>query len=387
MPEPLIYLDHAATTPLHPAAAAAMQALEAQPWGFANPASQHPWGQQARQTLEATRGQLAQHLGLGTNDTLHFTSGATEANNWVLRGVLQGALKHPNPPKPHLVTARNEHAAVLQVAQRLESEGLADVTYVAPNTEGVVPVEAVLNALQPHTVLVSLMLANNETGALNPLAELAPLLKARGVLLHSDCVQALGKLPFHFATLGVDYATVSAHKAYGPKGVGALLCQAKAPVPTPLLWGGGQEDGYRAGTTPLALIVGFEAALAATLPTVPAQAARLEGLITHTIAQLAVQAPPDASYRINTPQQRVAGVLNLSLPKQRGDAMVLKLGMKGFALSSGSACHGDSVAPSHVLLAQGRNTAEALGALRISLGPGTTAEHLEALLPHLLRWL
>jgi cysteine desulfurase len=188
----------------------------------------------------------------------------------------------------------------------------------------------------------------------------------------------------------VDYATVSAHKAYGPKGVGALQCRPGAPVPTPLLWGGGQEDGYRAGTTPLALIVGFEAALAAALPTVPAQATRLEGLIAHTIAQLAAQAPQDASYRINTPlapQQRIAGVLNLSFPKQRGDAMVLKLGMKGFALSSGSACHGESVAPSHVLLAQGRNSAEALGALRISLGHGTTAAELEALIPHLLRWL
>lgn len=360
LPVSAIYLDYNATTPVHPLVREAM--LGALDEVFANPASAYAAGGTARAAIERARGQVAALLGARPAEIV-FTSGGTEANNL----ALLGALRAHGLARAHVVTSAIEHPAVLEPLRALEREGLA-LTLVAPDADGVVAAESVIAALRPETVLVSLMLANNEVGTLQPVAEVARQAKARGVLVHTDAAQAVGKIPIDVDQLGADLLSLAGHKLYAPKGIGALWVRPGTPL-APILFGGGQEGGLRPGTEPLPGIVALGAACAVAAPEGLAGAARLTRLRDRLEHQL--------SARIDGLQ-----VNGQDAPRLPATAHVSILGVDGatllaavpeLAASTGSACHTGHASP--VLAAMGLSPAAARGAIRLSLGlPTTDAE-------------
>lgn len=358
----MIYLDHAATTPLAEEALAAMLPFLTQQ--FANPASDHPLGRAARAAVEHARVQVAALLGASAEEII-FTSGATEANNLAIKG----ALEFRSLADAHIVTTKVEHKCVLDTCRYLETRGVR-VTYLKPNADGSIAADVIMAAVTAKTVLVSLMWVNNELGCINPIVELAPLLRARGVLLHVDAVQAAGKLPIDLAHVPVDLLSVSAHKIYGPKGIGALFVRKRPRARvSPQLHGGGHEQGMRSGTLSPHQIVGFGAAAvlaAARMADAPAVAV-LRDLLWQRLSVL-----PDI-YR-NSEGPTVAHILNVSFAQVEGEA--LRALLPNLAVSSGSACSSATAEPSYVLRALGRSDALANAALRFSLGRATTAEHI-----------
>ncbi|MCF8103803.1 MAG: cysteine desulfurase, partial [Desulfarculaceae bacterium] len=322
----------------------------------------------AATALAEARRKLASLLG-ATARRLIFTSGGSEANNQVIQGV---ALAPGNRDK-QLVTSSVEHPSVLKAFAWLESLGW-EVVVLPADREGLVRPDDLAEALERPTALVSVMLANNETGALQPVPELARLAHQAGALFHTDAVQAVGKIPLRVGELGVDFLSLSGHKLHGPKGVGALYVR-QGLEPAPLVHGGGQEGGRRAGTENTAAIVGLGAAaeLAARhLEDMGREVAALRDRLWQGIQELVPEA------RLNGPESgRLPNTLNLSLPGIRGESLVLALDQKGVALSSGSACRAGSPEPSHALLAMGLSSEEAHCALRFSLGRENTAEEIE----------
>ncbi|MDP9142833.1 MAG: aminotransferase class V-fold PLP-dependent enzyme, partial [Pseudomonadota bacterium] len=257
MSDPMIYLDYAASTPLAAEARAAMLEWLDDSEGFGNPSSDHAWGRRARVAVEAARAQVAGLIGAQAEEII-WTSGATEATNLAIKG----ALEFRGRSGAHLVTSRIEHKSVIDTCRHLESNGVA-VAWLTPGVDGRIAVEQVLAALRPETVLVSLMWVNNETGVINPVVELAPLLRERGVLLHVDAVQAAGKLAINLAEVPIDLVSFSAHKCYGPKGIGALFVRKRPRARlAPQAHGGGHEQGMRSGTLATHQIVGMGAAFA-----------------------------------------------------------------------------------------------------------------------------
>ena len=366
-----IYLDYAATTPVDPRVAARMVECLGAEGVFGNPASTHAYGRAARARVEAARTQLAALIGARATDVI-YTSGATEANNLAILGLVRGARGGRAAQGLHVISSRTEHKAVLDPCRQLEREGFA-VTFLTPADDGRVSPEQLREALRPETVLVSLMHANNETGAIQDVAAFGSLCRAHGAAFHVDAAQSAGKLPIDVAAMGIDLLSFTAHKLYGPKGIGALYVHPARRVSVlPLMFGGGHERGLRSGTLPVHQIVGFGAACelaAADMALEPPRLAALRARLWEGIGSLPGALP-------NSPARDcLPGILNVSFGGIEGESLLFGLGE--LALASGSACNSDSDEPSYVLRALGRDRETAQSALRFSLGRGTGAADID----------
>ena len=359
-----IYLDHAATTPVCPAAAQA--ALDVMTGCFGNPSSLYPLGKAAAQRREEDRSAVAAALGCEPGE-LFFTSCGTEGDNWAIAAAVELNRKKGN----HIVTTAIEHDAVLQPMKKLKKEGF-EVTFLKPDAEGSIAPEAVKAAIRPDTILVSMMLVNNEVGSILPVRAAADAIKAANspALLHTDAVQAFLKLPFTPKDLGADLVTICAHKVRGPKGIGALYIRKDLiPRIKPLLLGGGQEGGLRPGTEPTAQIAAFAAAVNAWEPGTADRIRAVKDYAANTLSAIdgvTLISPGDAPH-----------ILAISLPDFSGQTVVEALGGQGVCLSSGSACHRGK--PSHVFEAMPLPQKVKYGAIRVSFGPESTRDEVDAL--------
>jgi len=362
-----VYLDYAATTPVDPRVAAAMTECLTLTGVFGNPASQHHYGRLARARVESARAQVAALIGAAAPQII-WTSGATESNNLAILGTARAAARHGK----HIITARSEHKAVLDPCRRLEQEGLR-VSYLTPDRDGLIDPAQVRDALCADTVLVSIMHANNEIGVVQDIEAIAAHCHERDVPLHVDAAQSAGKLEIDLARSGIDLLSLTAHKLYGPKGIGALYVspQRRARL-QPLMFGGGHERGLRSGTLAVHQIVGFGLACELCGAERPADTARIEALRTRLWEGLR---GIDGALLNGHPTRRVAGILNVSFPGVEGESLLL--GLPELALSTGSACNSDSDEPSYVLRALGRSTELAQSSLRFSLGRFSRGEDVE----------
>ena len=365
----MIYADHAATSPMTPAALQAYLRGTERLW--ANPSSLYGPARQAKAALEGARGELARCLGASPREIL-FTSGGSEADNQALR---TGAYLGAKAGKRHLLSTKIEHPAVLRALEALEQEGF-DVTLLDPDGLGRVDPAAVEAALRPDTALVSVMLANNEVGTLEPLAEIGKLCRSRGVLLHTDAVQAVGQIPVDAPALGVDLLSLSAHKFGGPKGIGALYCRRGLQA-LPLIRGGGQERGKRAGTEDLPGILAMAAALTEAVSRMAENRDRLQNLRDRLIRGLLAL----PGVRLNgDPVNRLPGNVHVSFRDIEGETLLLLLDEAGICASAGSACSSGSLEPSHVLRAMGVPSDYLGGSLRLTLGPENTETEIGTIL-------
>jgi cysteine desulfurase len=365
----MIYLDYAATTPLDPAARQAMLPHLSAEGTFANPASSHGPGYKARAAVEKARAQVAALLGAESAEIV-WTSGATESNNLAVKGALE--FQGRGMRNAHIVTSRTEHKCVLDTCRHLETQGVR-VSYLKPGEGGVVSPEQVLEALTPETLLVSLMWVNNEIGVVQEVTRLAPLLRERGVLFHVDAVQAAGKLPIDLRQVPIDLLSVSGHKIYGPKGIGALYVRRKPRARlAPQMHGGGHEWGMRSGTLATHQIAGMGAAFELAGARLEQDAKHLAGL--RELLWSALQ-PLPRILRNGDPQRAAPHILNVSFEGVEGEA--LRASLPQLAVSSGSACSSATAEPSYVLRALGRDDELANASLRFSLGRSTTARQIE----------
>jgi cysteine desulfurase len=363
-----IYMDHNATTPVDPRVVAAMLPCFSEHFG--NPASRtHPFGWAAAHLVDRARQQIAAGIG-GAPEEVVFTSGATEANNLAIKGVGASLRNRGN----HVVTCATEHRAVIDPCLRLQRDGF-EVTVLPVDEHGRLAAERVAAALTDRTVLVSVMLANNEIGTLHPVAAIAAACRERGVLLHCDATQAIGKLPVDVRVLGVDLLSLSAHKLYGPKGIGALYVRRRRPrlQPAPLLDGGGHEQGWRSGTLNVPGIVGFGCAIEIAVAGLDGEARRLAALRDRLRERITLRL--DGVLVNGHPVERLPNTLNLSFAGVDGNALLV--GLHEVALSSGSACTSADPRPSHVLAALGRSRALSAASLRFSLGRGNTEAEVD----------
>ncbi len=363
-----VYLDHNATTPLNGEVLEAMLPFLKEAWG--NPSSIHSMGAESRARVDAARRQIAQVINC-TARRLVFTGGGSEADNLALLGVFAATAGEGR----HLITSSVEHPAILATCRALQQQGVA-VTYLDVGADARVDPDALRAALRPETLLVSIMLANNEVGAIQPIAELANIAHQAGALFHCDAVQALGKIPVDVEALGVDLLSLSSHKVHGPKGVGALFIRKGVEV-APLVYGGGQEHGLRAGTENVPGIVGFGAACE------QAQQAQIHGDMKRVAAlrdrlEAGIKALiPEAHRNGSTDHCCLPNTLNMTLPGIRGESLVLILDRLGICFSSGSACKSGHPDPSHVLMAMGLSEDEAHCSVRFSLGTGNCEEDID----------
>ncbi len=369
-----IYLDHAATTPLDPDVLAAMLPYFTERYG--NPSSIYRLGQESRAALDQARSSCARVLGCDPGEII-FTSGATESDNLALRGVAWGArLAHTGGgAKPHIVTTTIEHHAVLHTAQDLERQGFT-ATYVAPDSRGLIDPETIAAAVRPETCLISVMYANNESGAIQPVQEIGAVARDRGIPLHTDAVQAAGTLPLDVDALGVDLLSLSAHKFYGPKGVGLLYARRGTPLEIQQK-GGGQEQGRRGGTENVPGIVGLGLALERADGWRDAYAehcGRLRDRLAHglfaAIPEAILNGPSD-------PWLRLPNNFNLTIPGIQGETLLLSLDVLGVAASAGSACTTGNTEPSHVLRAMGLSDDACRSALRFTVGRSNTEDQID----------
>ena len=374
-----VYLDHNATTPLDPRARDAML-----PWlgeRHGNPSSIHRFCQAARNAVEEAREKVAALLGARAPEVV-FTASGTEANNAVIFDVsdvfrIARRARAAGERKDHLVISALEHPSVREAAARLEREMGFEVTRVSPGADGVVPAAAVAAALRPDTRLVSLMLANNELGTLQPVAAVAALCRERGVPVLCDAVQAAGKIPLDARGLGVDYLTIGAHKFHGPLGAAALWVRPGVEV-MGLLVGGSQERRRRASTENVPALAGFGAAAAAAAAELPRRTAHLAGLRDRFEAELPRRVPGAILHCTGAP--RLPNTSHVAFPGVEGESLLIRLDLAGFAVSTGSACSSGTVEPSRTLLAIGLPPEEALASLRVSFGMTNRAEDVDAFL-------
>ena len=369
-----IYLDHAATTPVDPEVLAAMLPYFSERYG--NPSSIYRLGQEARAALDRARATAARVLGCQPAEIL-FTSGATESNNLALKGVAwhRRLRSVAGEPPPHVVTTQIEHHAVLHAAEALERQGFA-VTYVPCDGEGIVAVEAIEAALRPETCLISVMSANNEVGAILPIAEIGELARSRSIPLHTDAVQAAGTLPLRVEELKVDLLALSAHKFYGPKGVGLLYVRRGTAIDYQQQ-GGGQEGGRRGGTENVPLIVGLAAALEKADWLRDAYTSHCAGLRDRLLAGIQAAIPDAELNGPRNPALRLANNLNLAIPGVQGETVLLSLDMQGIAASAGSACTTGNSEPSHVLRAMGLSDERCRASLRLTVGRDNAADEID----------
>jgi cysteine desulfurase len=361
----LIYLDHAATTPVDPAVLEAMLPYFSERYG--NPSSMYGLGQASRAALDQARQRCARVLGCDPGEIV-FTSGATESDNLALRGVAWAArIAHQErDAAPHIVTSSIEHHAVLHTAQSLERQGFS-ATYVAPDGRGVIDPAEIAAALRPETCLISLMYANNESGAIQPVRQVAEIARKRGILLHTDAVQAAGLLPLNVNDLGVDLLSLSAHKFYGPKGVGLLYVRRGSAIDFQQQ-GGSQEQGRRGGTENVPGIVGLGLALERAEEQRDSYAEHCRTLRDRMLHGI-LAAIPDAT--VNGPLDpalRLPNNSNVAIPGVDGETVLLTLDMAGIAASAGSACTTGNTEPSHVLLAMGLSAEACRSSLRFTVG-------------------
>ncbi len=371
-----IYLDHNAGAPLRPEARAAMLAVLGPP---ANPSSAHREGARARGLLEDARAGVASLVGARPADVV-FTGGATEANNLALRGVLAAAGEHAG-----LVVSAIEHASVLETARHLAGGG-ARVTVVPVDAEGRVEAARVVAACDTRTALVSIGLANGEVGTLAPVGAIAGALRGRGIVVHTDAAQAAGRVPVDVSTLGIDLLSLSSHKLGGPAGSGALWVRREVRL-QPLVTGGPQERGLRAGTENLPAAVGFAAAARAAAADVETAGSRMAALAERLWEGIRARVP-DVVRHGPASGPRLPNTLSLRFPGCAGESLLVLLDLAGVAVSLGSACAAGSPEPSHVLRAMGLDDEAARSGLRVSLGPATSEGEIDAvidLLPRLVR--
>lgn len=367
----IIYVDNAATTPVAKPVLDAMLPFYTERYG--NPSSIfYSVGDDARQALDDARATVARCLGCQPAEVF-FTSCGSEADNWAVKGAAQRFAKQG---KKHLITSAIEHHAILHSMKALERDGF-EVTYLPVDSEGFVSPAELEKAIRPDTALVSIMFANNEVGTIEPVEELAAICHAHGVWFHTDAVQAVGAVPIHFANMGFDMLSLSAHKFNGPKGVGALIVK-RGVLPQVFLDGGAQERGRRAGTENLAGIVGLATALELAVGSLPEKQKKLAAL--RDLVQAHVEAMPQT--KVNgpaDPAKRLPGTLNVSFAGAESESILLFLNMDGICASSGSACASGSLDPSHVLLGIGLSHALANCSLRFSFGVQNTEEDAQAL--------
>jgi cysteine desulfurase len=363
-----VYLDYAATSPVDPRVAVAMHECLTRDGVFGNPASMHHYGQAARARVEQARSQAAALI-CSPAQQLIWTSGATESNNLAIFGTARAMAKRGR----HIISVRTEHKSVLDPCKRLELEGF-QVTFLETDREGLVSPELVRATLREDTVLVSIMHANNEIGVVQDIAAIAQVCRERGTPLHVDAAQSAGKVEIDVARLKCDLLSFTAHKLYGPKGVGALyFSPARRASLQPLIYGGGHERGLRSGTLPVHQIVGFGLACELAASERDRDAAHSERLRARLWTGLS---RIEGALMNGHPTKRVAGILNVSFPGVEGESLLM--GLTELAVSTGSACNSDSDEPSYVLRALGRDTELAQSSLRFSVGRFSTDEDVEA---------
>ena len=373
MADRLIYLDHAATTPTRPEVLEAMIPFFTEHFG--NASSIYRIGRENRKVVDAARADVAKALGAEPSE-IFFTASGSESDNWAIKGAASARSSKGR----HLITSSIEHPAILQVFEALAKTGY-EVTFLPVDADGIVHAETLQAAMRPDTTVVSIMTANNEIGTVQSIAELAAIAKAGGALFHTDAVQAAGNIRVDVKEMGVDMLTISAHKFYGPKGIGALYVRKGVRI-DPLLHGGHQERGKRAGTENVPGIVGMAKALQLAVAELDAHSRHQRALRDLALAGILERIP---YVKLNGhPTQRLPGNLNLSFRFIEGESLLLMLDMKGIAASSGSACTSGSLDPSHVLLAIGLPHEIAHGSLRLSFGNVNTEEDVRFLIDNLV---
>jgi cysteine desulfurase len=364
---PPIYLDRHATTPVDPRVLAAMLPYFTEHFG--NPTSIHEYGWAADAAVTRARESIAGAIGASAAEIV-FTSGATEANNLAIKGIAESYIAKGQ----HIITLQTEHNAVLDPCKYLETVGFS-VTYLPVQSDGLLDLDQLKQAIRPDTILVSIMAANNEIGVLQPLTEIGSICRSHQVLFHTDAAQAIGQIPLDVDTMQIDLMSMTAHKVYGPKGIGALYIRSRNPRVqlSAQLHGGSQERGRRSGTLYPPQIVGFATAIELALADLECTTARLTGLRDRLWSQLYQL---EDIYLNGHPTQRLPGNLNISIAGVDGTALLLGL-RSTVALSSGAACSSASTAPSHVLTAIGRSKSLAHAALRFGIGNNNTAAEID----------
>ncbi len=361
-----VYMDNGATTRVTEEVMAAMQPYFCEIYG--NPSSVHGFGREARKAVEAARAQVARAIGAEPRE-IYFTGCGTEADNWALRGAAYANIRKGK----HIITTNFEHHAILHTCKQLEKEGF-EVTYLPVDEGGLVTPEQLEAAIRPDTVLVSIMYANNEIGTIEPIPALAAVAKARGVLFHTDAVQAIGHVEIDVKAQNIDMLSMSGHKFHAPKGIGALYVKHGVRIQR-LMQGGAQERGQRPGTENLAGIVGLGKAIELATADIPARSAKMAAIRDHMIERIMNEIP---HVQLNGhPTRRMCGNINVSFYFIESESVLLHLDMMGIAASSGSACTSGSLDPSHVLLAIGVSHEHANGSVRLSLSDENTLEEAD----------
>ena len=351
-----VYMDNGATTRVTEPVMEAMQPYFCQIFG--NPSSIHGFGRQARKAVEAARAQVAKAIGAEPRE-IYFTGCGTEADNWALRGAAYANVRKGR----HIITTNFEHHAILHTCQQLEKEGF-EVTYLPVDHDGLVTPEQLAAAIRPDTTLVSIMYANNEVGTIEPIPALAAVAGAKGVLFHTDAVQAIGHVPIDVKAQGIDMLSMSGHKFHAPKGIGVLYVRQGVRLQR-LMYGGAQERAQRPGTENLAGIVGIGKAIELATADIGSRAADMRAIRDHMIGRILSEIPYTTLN--GHPTQRMCGNINVSFRFVESESILLHLDMRGIAASSGSACTSGSLDPSHVLLAIGVSHERANGSVRLSL--------------------
>jgi len=364
-----IYLDHSATTKLKKEVLDTILPFLTEQYG--NPSTIYTLGREAKKAIDNAREQVAKAINAQTNE-IFFTGSGTESDNWALKGIA-----YANKQKgKHIITTNIEHHAVLHTCEFLQKEGF-DITYVSVDNEGIVNLDELKKAIRPDTILISVMLANNEIGTIQPIKDISQIAKEHGIYLHTDAVQAVGNIPVDVQDLGVDLLSLSGHKIYGPKGVGVLYIKNGTKI-SPFIHGGGQERGKRAGTENVTNIVGIGKAIELATKDISTYSKHLQELRDMTIENILKTIPHS---RLNGhPQKRLPGNVNISFEYIEGESILLMLDAKGISASSGSACTSGSLDPSHVLLAIGLPHEIAHGSLRLTFGEENTREDVKYLL-------
>lgn len=369
-----IYLDYAATTPTDPEVAKTMLPYLTKVFG--NPSSSHSFGLEAREAIEEARSKVAVSIG-ARSDEIVFTSGGTEADNLALKGILLSKKSRGN----HIITTTIEHPAVIETCKYLKKQGFK-VTFLPVDSYGLVDPDDLKKAITSKTALVSIMHANNEIGTIEPIADIAKITREAGIYFHTDAVQTVGHIPVNVNMLGVDLLSISAHKLYGPKGIGALYVRKGTKI-TPLLHGGGQEKKRRSGTENTASIVGFAMAIELAMQEMPTEAIRITSLRNRLTAGILERID---NTRLNGhPSIRLPNNISISIDYIEGEAVMLNLDIEGISVSTGSACSSSDHGPSHVFTAIGLPQEQAYGSLRITLGKWTTEAEIDHVLDVLVR--
>ena len=366
-----VYLDNAATTKVLPEVIEAMIPYYSEFYG--NPSSFHSFARDAHKGLDDARRTVAKCLNASDPSEICFTGGGSEGDNMILRGVAYAYRKKGN----HIITSKIEHHAILHTLQELANKGLCEVTYLDVDENGLVDPEAVRAAIRPETILVSVMMANNEVGTIEPIKEIGAVCREAGVLFHTDAVQAIGHIPVDVQDMNIDLLTLTAHKFHGPKGVGAVYIKKGVRVPA-MITGGGQENKKRAGTENVPGIVGLAKALEIQTENLEANMQKMTALRDKLIAGVEEKIP---TVHLNGHRtQRLPNNVNFGIRYIESESILLMLDLKGVAASSGSACTSGSLDPSHVLLAMGISHEAANGSLRMTLSEFTTEEEIDYVL-------